>query len=260
MFASSSGDGRLRPPSTAFDRLHPSSPASSLLTASSPHLHPAPCTLIPPPCTPSPFRSWDTNGDGVISIGEFIEAMRVLGLTAPDTALCRLFGLFDTDGSGAVDFSELDGKLKVKVPKASLLSVSKHQRTLRPGRMAMPEWMEAMRPRAAEEAHASLLPAVEGAAGGGRRRGGGARRGPPPPLAMVRRPPQMPPSATGRDTTTMTGSLMGGGGGGEAGSTVPSLPSLTGGRADRITRERGADLEWWRREVLRAGGRAQRVG
>ena len=43
------------------------------------------------------FKSWDTNGDGLISRAEFIDAMRVLGLQASDQAILHLFRLFDAE-------------------------------------------------------------------------------------------------------------------------------------------------------------------
>ena len=188
------------------------------------------------------FRSWDTNGDGVISSHEFVDAMRVLGLTASDEALRRLFRVFDTDGSGFVDFRELDAKLKHRAAKTTLLSVSKHQRTLRPGRLAMPEWMEAMRPKPQELAP----PAASPREGGGGRRRGGARPGPPPTLPLIK-----PMAESTRRHAAVPAPIPG----------APLLPPLAAGRADRLMREKGDDLEWWRREIIQGGasGRPQRV-
>ena len=53
------------------------------------------------------FRSWDTDGDGLIASKEFHKAIALLGYEAPPQAIDALFGEFDADGSGVVEFKEL---------------------------------------------------------------------------------------------------------------------------------------------------------
>ena len=59
------------------------------------------------------FRKWDTDENGEVSVLEFKQAMRLLGLKAADTDIARLFASFDPDGSGAIDFRELNKALRV---------------------------------------------------------------------------------------------------------------------------------------------------
>tara|TARA_B110001452_G_scaffold139496_1_gene115952 strand:- start:1888 stop:2223 length:336 start_codon:yes stop_codon:yes gene_type:complete len=85
------------------------------------------------------FRKWDTDENGEVSVLEFkqasrrhdhacatthaptthpciracAQAMHLLGLKAADTDIARLFASFDPDGSGAIDFRELNKALRV---------------------------------------------------------------------------------------------------------------------------------------------------
>jgi len=90
--------------------------------------------------------AWDTDCDGKVDRDEFIAAMRQLGLSADfqvsEAALDGLFTFFDTDGSGALEFHELHERLRQRPEAPTLLTPSRHQRTLRPGRTAdiTPAW------------------------------------------------------------------------------------------------------------------------
>jgi len=64
------------------------------------------------------FRSWDEDGDGLISKKEFGRAMGVLGFDAPKAAVDGLFGEWDKDGSGVLEFKELT-KILQHGPKAA---------------------------------------------------------------------------------------------------------------------------------------------
>ena len=58
------------------------------------------------------FREWDANGDGEISKKEFREAMPRLGFELPKEAINGLFDEYDPDGTGVMDFKELQKMLK----------------------------------------------------------------------------------------------------------------------------------------------------
>ena len=162
------------------------------------------------------FVSWDTNGDGLIQRSEFVDAMRALGLQASKEAIHQLFRHFDTDGSGEVDFWELDEKLKHRKTKPSLLTVSRHQKTLRPGRRDLAsQMMDAMR---RDDAAPHLPPLPLPTARGGHVRGAGPR--PRPPAVNF---------AQG------IGALP---------------PGLACGRRERMAREQRDDLEWFQTVVL----------
>lgn len=53
------------------------------------------------------FRSWDENGDGVITRLEFRKAMRLLGLDVPLRAIDNIFAGWDKDGGGEISLPEL---------------------------------------------------------------------------------------------------------------------------------------------------------
>ena len=48
------------------------------------------------------FRSWDHDGDGVITRREFHKAMDLLGLEVPKAAIDTIFTRWDKDGGGAL--------------------------------------------------------------------------------------------------------------------------------------------------------------
>ena len=52
------------------------------------------------------FTSWDADGNGSVSRGEFGMALEMLGLDAPREAVAALFDEFDADGSGTIEMSE----------------------------------------------------------------------------------------------------------------------------------------------------------
>ena len=52
------------------------------------------------------FAEWDTDGNGIVSRGEFCAALRRLGLDLSDGDLVWLFECFDEDGGGSIDAAE----------------------------------------------------------------------------------------------------------------------------------------------------------
>ena len=58
------------------------------------------------------FRDWDDDNTGTISKKEFRSAMRELGLNVPREQIELLFSDFDPDGSGKIEFVELNKQLR----------------------------------------------------------------------------------------------------------------------------------------------------
>jgi len=58
------------------------------------------------------FREWDEDGDGTVSKKEFRKAIIHLGLQVPPATADELFDSFDLDGSGSVNFRELNSLLR----------------------------------------------------------------------------------------------------------------------------------------------------
>ena len=58
------------------------------------------------------FHEWDTDGDGKVSKREFHRALGMLGFIAPRATLDALFGVIDTDHSGAITYKELHYALR----------------------------------------------------------------------------------------------------------------------------------------------------
>ncbi|KAK7399889.1 hypothetical protein VNO78_11083 [Psophocarpus tetragonolobus] len=52
------------------------------------------------------FKRFDVNGDGKISLMEFAEALKVLGLTSQEEVQCRMAEI-DKDGDGFITLQEL---------------------------------------------------------------------------------------------------------------------------------------------------------
>ena len=134
------------------------------------------------------FRSWDTNGDGLIQPSEFNAAMRSLGLQASDAALEKLFASFDRDGGGTLDYEEMNALLKPRKSQMTLLTPSKLQRTIIPGKRELfDDWMASF-----VEQPPSLAPSPS----------------PPPvppialPQARIPTPTRLPPIMKARETPT----------------------------------------------------------
>ena len=58
------------------------------------------------------FRSWDDDGNGKINDKEFRKAITALGYSASKEDFKELFGVFDVDKSGEVDYNELNKALR----------------------------------------------------------------------------------------------------------------------------------------------------
>ena len=73
------------------------------------------------------FKSWDADGDGLVSKGEFARALTLLGVddaTADD--MDELFDVLDDDGSGEISYQELRSGRRGAVTKSrnAMASVS----------------------------------------------------------------------------------------------------------------------------------------
>lgn len=69
------------------------------------------------------FQAWDEDGDGVISRREFWHALSLIGVGKNREDIDRLFSEFDVDGSGHIDFHELNAQLRVGDVEASSRSL-----------------------------------------------------------------------------------------------------------------------------------------
>jgi len=58
------------------------------------------------------FRQFDDDGDGKVSVFEFLKAMRELGLEAPPQEILPVFNSIDRDGSGFMELRELEKLLR----------------------------------------------------------------------------------------------------------------------------------------------------
>ena len=58
------------------------------------------------------FRDWDEDESGNISRDEFRKAMALLGVSAVKEVVDGCFDSFDADGSGTIEYNELDKLLR----------------------------------------------------------------------------------------------------------------------------------------------------
>ena len=59
------------------------------------------------------FRSWDDNGDGIVTRAEFHKAMKQLGLQVPKDAIDTIFSRWDKDGGGELSLPEMTKILRM---------------------------------------------------------------------------------------------------------------------------------------------------
>ena len=62
------------------------------------------------------FKEWDADHDGLVDPIEFRDAIRTLGYDAPKAEIDELYNSFDLDGSGSLEFSELNKLLRQRSP------------------------------------------------------------------------------------------------------------------------------------------------
>jgi hypothetical protein len=169
--------------------------------------------------------------------------MHVLGLQASDAALKGLFRSFDRDGSGAVDFGELNERLKQRsVSRKSLLLLvpSKSQRTLKPGQQTLvAALMTDAQPRTLGYAPAAAPPSAATTAYHLPHVGMGISPTKRTSPTGLRAPPSLPALVSPESRLHKVSPTL---------SASPSLKSV--GRTGRFAREMSDDLEWFRCEVL----------
>jgi len=90
------------------------------------------------------FRDWDENQDGLISVQEFVKAMAPLGLEVTREEATELFDEFDPDGSGTIEFKELNALLRRKVDvtaekRAKRLAASRSSPDFKPHSRLLPQ-------------------------------------------------------------------------------------------------------------------------
>ena len=69
------------------------------------------------------FRSWDDNGDGVVTRAEFQKAMPALGLEVAKSSIDELFSSWDKDGGGELSLKELTRILRAASSKSKGASI-----------------------------------------------------------------------------------------------------------------------------------------
>lgn len=67
------------------------------------------------------LASFDTNGDGLIEKGEFIEGVRKLVAGTPREKLAFVFRLYDHDGDGAISAEELHRMIAISLSEADVI-------------------------------------------------------------------------------------------------------------------------------------------
>ena len=67
------------------------------------------------------FRDWDEDGNGLIDKDEFRKAMAPLGIQVSREACNDLFDTFDPDGSGTIEFCELNKLLRQRVSPKQII-------------------------------------------------------------------------------------------------------------------------------------------
>ena len=58
------------------------------------------------------FKSWDANGDGLITRREFMRGVAVVGVSMSHGDVSQLFSVFDKDESGQLDYRELHSLMR----------------------------------------------------------------------------------------------------------------------------------------------------
>lgn len=111
------------------------------------------------------FRDWDENQDGLIQKSEFTKAMVPLGIQVSKAEASELFDQFDPDGSGTIEFNELNKLLRRRVDVAAQKRELRHSQSLPGGMRAASILPQPTIPLYAKLPSVASLPRFEGTLG-----------------------------------------------------------------------------------------------
>ena len=241
---------RLRRRAPARPRRAPRPPAPR------PRRRPSPSLPVPTPAPSAPqanhsrvvdvLRTWDTDGDGVISRKEFEKGLRALGLDGDQAEIDELFASMDVNGDGTLDYTELHRLLRVgaAAKKSSYLRDAVTNKPLRMPTSPSPGGGATAHLGGRESPRCATTRAVDAAGERGRLAGagGGARE-------TWRGAPQRPPARDGPGHRPVPS--LGGRRGG---------PDHCGSLQSRSVHPRPPHDDGGRARALRGDGRRRRLG
>jgi Ca2+-binding EF-hand superfamily protein len=84
------------------------------------------------------FGQWDLDGDGLISPSELRRALAGLCIPIDEPALARLFRIIDSDNSGSIDLTELEGVIRMDMGDDGIVESAAHGPDASAGRSLRP--------------------------------------------------------------------------------------------------------------------------